>query len=348
MDDIFLPKELDKESIQEVMVANVAELSAIEQQVNDASKRATEAREKAENIRESRTNWLVNKASIIDLKNHAYKLSEALESVSQAQLKMQKYQTALTKFMALSFEISISSVAAGDIALEKLQQIVSDNKKTKSIGQETKERIDELVTNIKNQQNFIKKMDDIKKKIAEQESRIASLSQKLDDVLSLSEDSGSIDQNRIIINLKSQLTQITEICAQNNETISNCFNSLDNYLVQEVSLLKKTIIESGNITGDVINNSMCRTIELFKQFDNSYAELLEMLSKELLNIKSELETIDRKNQDLLETIKELSKQIEDKHTQNTIKAKRTNIVLFSALGLIGLLVIACFIVLLTK
>lgn len=344
MDDVYLPESITEEDVQELITSNVAELSAIEKQANKASEKAKVAKEKAEEVRKLETGHVFNKKSVEALKESNLDLAEALECSTQAQVRMQQHQTALTKFMTFILQVSVSSVAAGDAAIERLQQIVSDNKKAKELGNQTKERIDEIISSIKNQQTLFKKLDDVKKRISDQQSQIALLSQRIDSLSVTSDENGDINISTIIASLNEPFKQVIAVCNENSETIKDCFESLNNYLIGEVASVKNTIVNKSNNSEAILNEHMFIIRDYFKRTNDSYVQLLEDVSSEAAIFKSKLEEISDKCKALEKQNSDLSEKIEQKDKQNALINKRTNIILFISLGIIALLVIACLIV----
>lgn len=154
-------------------------LIEIENQVSIAKKNASKALEKAEKTKGLQTKVVLNKESIESLKETTTDLAEALVVTTDAQTKMQEYQKTLTNFTKELFKLSILSVAAGDAAIERLKEIVNGNK-SKQIGQETKNQIDLIIRQIKDQQSLISKIDEANTKLNKQQKTIDELSSRID------------------------------------------------------------------------------------------------------------------------------------------------------------------------
>ncbi len=355
MDDIYLPETITKEKVQELVTSNIAELSAIEKQANearqkanDARQKAKDAREKAEEIEKSKTNWFLNKESIIALKEGNLALAEALESSTFAQEAQQKQQTSITKLISFILQVSISSVAAGDAAIERLQQIVGDNKEAKEISDQTREEIDGIISTVKHQQSLFKKLDDVKKRINEQQNQITLLSQKIDSLSVTSDENGNINVTSLITSLNEPFKQVINVCNESSEIVKDCFETLNKYLIEEVASIKSTIVNKSNNSEAVLNEHMVTIRDYFKRINDSYIQLLEAVSLEAANVKSELEGVCDRCEAIKAQNDELSQKIEEKEKKNAFITKRTNIITFISLGVIALIVIACLIVLLVR
>lgn len=345
MDEVFLPEQYSKEQAAELINNNAQQLLVLEKQALDAKNKAKEAKKRAEEVKNIDTRYIFNKESIIALKNSNLELAKALEATTQAQLKLQQYQTALTRFLGLSFEISLSSMAAGDAAIDQLKRIVSDSKDDAKISRETKERINETIESIKKMQSFPKMLENVKKKVNEQQEQINLLISQIN----TTEYKGDGSEQGLP---NDALRSIINLCNANIDTIRNCYDSLNESLIRQASLIKQSIEDKNNQLTSFMSEHMSIIADTYRAASESFASILSVVYNEVSGFKMSLESIkaniDRNHNDITEQNNEILNELKAQEKRSTEYNKKTRLITFIGLGVIAALVIACLVVILVK